>query len=211
MGGDGDVDRLLASIDRRVGQDLPAWPGGWPGQIEAALFDAVFSMQARYGGSTTGVRAVVARWRDHRGGQVDDLAELAAADPEAVADIVRNRAKASRRLKAAIVVEAAGALANAGLIHAADFTGHPDQRRAYLSVRGSGPVTWTYFGMLLGVSGVKADTWIVRFVRDAVGRSVTPTEAEALVSAAAAELSVPDSQLDHAIWQAARSSARRSR
>ena len=124
---------------------------------------------------------------------------------------MRSRAKASRRLKAAIVVDAAGALANVGLIHAADFTGHPDQRQAYLSVRGCGPVTWTYFGMLLGVSGVKADTWIVRFVRDAVGRSLTPIEAEALVSAAAAELSVPDSQLDHAIWQAARSSARRSR
>ena len=82
---------------------------------------------------------------------------------------------------------------------------------AYLSVRGCGSVTWTYFGMLLGASGEKADTWIVRFVGDAIGRSVTQTEAEALVSAAAAELSVPDSQLDHAIWQAVRSSARRSR
>lgn len=211
MGGTGDVDRLLASIDSRVGQAIPEWPGGWPGQIEAALLDAVFSIQARYGGPTTGVRAVVTRWRDHRGGPIDDLSKLAAADPEDVAGIVHSRARASQRLKAAIVVDAADALANVGLVHAADFTGRPDQRKAYLSVRGCGPVTWTYFGMLLGVPGVKADTWIVRFVQDALGRSVTPTEAEALVSEAAAELRVPDSQLDHAIWQAARSSSRKAR
>lgn len=109
-----------------------------------------------------------------------------------------------------IVVDAADALANVGLVHAGDFTGRPDQRKAYLSIRGCGPVTWTYFGMLLGEPGVKADTWIVRFVHDALGRSVTSTEAEALVSEAAAELRVSNSQLDHAIWQAARSSSRKA-
>lgn len=68
MGGTGDVERLLASIDSRVGQAIPGCPGGWPGQIEAALLDAVFSIQARYGGPTTGVRGVVARspWRPDR-------------------------------------------------------------------------------------------------------------------------------------------------
>lgn len=202
---------LLTSIEVRVGREILAWPGGWPGEIEAALLDAVFSIRARYGGPTTGVRAVVGRWRENRGGPADDLSVLAAADPEELARIVDNRAKASRRSKAAIVVDAAEALTGAGLVHAAGYTRSEQQRRAYLSVRGCGPVTWTYFGMLLGVEGVKPDTWIVRFVSEAVGERVTTTEAEALVTAAAARLGVSASQLDHAIWQAARSAPSRSR
>lgn len=59
------VDRLVRYIGTTVGPDLPVWPGGWPGQIEAALLDAVFSIRARYGSPTTGVRAVVSRWREH--------------------------------------------------------------------------------------------------------------------------------------------------
>jgi hypothetical protein len=39
-------------------------------------------------------------------------------------------------------------------------------------LRGLGPVTWDYFLMLLGTPGVKADTWIVRFAADALGRHV---------------------------------------
>ena len=53
------------------------WPGGWPGEIEAALIDAVFSIRARYGTGENGVRGVVKRWRDERGDVLDDLRALA--------------------------------------------------------------------------------------------------------------------------------------
>jgi hypothetical protein len=64
--------------------------------------------------------------------------------------------------------------------------------------RGEG---WVYLLMLLGHSGVKADTWIVRFVEDALGRRSSPKEAEALINAAAADLAVDATALDHAIWR----------
>jgi len=205
-----DVDRdrlaaLLDKIDRDVNPEALTWPGGWPGQIEAALLDAVYSVRARYGGPDTGVRRVVKRWIMHRDGSADDLTVLAHQEPADLARIVSNSAKASRRLKAAIVVDAAEALAGAGLHHADDFTGSDSQRRAYLSVTGCGPVTWAYLGMLLGKPGVKTDTWIVRFVSAAVEGQVTPKQAEHLVIGAANKLGVTATQLDHAIWQTARS------
>lgn len=204
-----DVDRdrlaaLLAKIERELDTKALTWPGGWPGQIEAALLDAVYSVRARYGSPTTGVRRVVRRWIEHRGELADDLTVLAQQEPADLARIVGNSAKASRRLKAAIVIDAAGALADAGLQHAADFTGSDTQQRAYLSVTGCGPVTWSYLGMLLGKPGVKADTWIVRFVNAAAVGPVTPKQAEHLVHAAADALGVTATQLDQAIWRTAR-------
>jgi len=66
-------------------------------------------------------------------------------------------------------------------------------------------VTWSYFGMLLGKPDVKADTWVLRFVRSAVGHSVGSADAKVLVTRAAEMLGVDPTQLDHAIWLRARS------
>ncbi|WP_265442413.1 hypothetical protein [Flexivirga meconopsidis] len=82
--------------------------------MEAALLDAIFSIRARYGGPTNGVRAVVNRWSSHRDGEMNDLAELARAKPAEVAAVVDNRTKASGRLKSEIVVDAANALVAVG-------------------------------------------------------------------------------------------------
>jgi hypothetical protein len=79
-----------------------------------------------------------------------------------------------------------------------------DQARAWTSVRGLGPVTWKYFTMLLGAPGVKADTWIIRFVRAAVDRRVDAKTAERLVETAAAHFDKTATELDHAIWAHAR-------
>ena len=50
-----------------------------------------------------------------------------------------------------------------------DFREHQDEaRRAYLSVKGCGPVTRAYLRMLTNVDDVKADTWIKRYVHDKV-------------------------------------------
>ena len=75
-------------------------------------------------------------------------------------------------------------------------------------MRGLGKVTWTYLLMLLGVPGVKADTWVCRFVSGAVtsDHALDSKTCADLVVAAAAELGEDPIHLDHAIWAHQRSS-----
>jgi hypothetical protein len=197
-----DVDLLLATIDKQ----LPAeWPqrGGWPNEIEAALLDAVLSIRSRYGKKpTTGVRGAVGRYREHRGTQLDDLTALAAMKPVELQTVLRNRQKTGRVTKAEAIVNAAGALSAIGVVHAADLDPTSELHLStYCSVRGLGPVTWRYFTLLLGTPGVKADTWIIRFVAAALSRRVSSAQAEELVGAAADTLGVSRTVLDHAIWR----------
>ena len=200
------VAMLDKYIAENVGYDLAEWPGGWPGEIEAALIDAIFSIRARYGSPNTGVRAVVNNWKKRSGRTVraDDLSVLANTEPSSFVDIVHNSSRASGRSKGEIVISAAKSLSAAGLVHANQFDGSSKQKSAYLSVIGCGPVTWSYLGMLLGQPGVKPDSWIVRFVSAALHEPVTSPEAGRLISMLASEKDLNPTQLDHAIWNFAR-------
>lgn len=201
-----DIERLAIAVSKIR---LIDYPGGWPNAIELALIDAVLSIQARYGrrGATpTGVPAAVARYQLGEGDRAfDDLTRLSQFDPAELARALGNHQKTSGHLKAAAIVSAANRLVAVGVRHAKDFDGkNAAQRAAYVGVRGLGPVTWEYLGMNLGNEGVKADTWIRRFVAEAVGHSVEPKLAEALIKAVANKLDgVTATQLDHAIWAAA--------
>lgn len=62
-------------------------------------------------------------------------------------------------------------------------------------------LTWTYFLMLCGVPGVKADRMVVAYVSRALGRPVDPRAAATLVSGLADQLGISRSKLDHAIWR----------
>ncbi len=153
--------------------------GGWPGAVELALIDAVLSIRSRYGGPWTGVRRRVERYRRHRLPQVpDDLAALAGLAPEDLAQVLETRQRTGGVLKAEAIVAAAQRLTGVGVTRAADLAPTSQQRAAYSSVRGLGPVTWAYLLMLVGQPGVE------RLVREAADR-----------------LGVPSSQLDHAIWR----------
>jgi hypothetical protein len=207
MVNDDHVGKLVQHIRTSLPSEWVAWPGGWRGQVEAALIDAVLSIRAAYGSERTGVRAGVRRWQTHRDSDsVDDLAELAAIDPGELAVVLNNRQKLSGGArKADGIVQAAHALHAAGVRYATDLDPtSPAHRAAYIGVRGLGPVTWRYFCMLLGAEGVKADTWILRFVEQVLGRR-TAADADALVTAAAVQLGVSATSLDHAIWQHMRS------
>jgi hypothetical protein len=107
-----------------------------------------------------------------------------------------------------VVIDAAGALVAAEVVHAEDLPARmAEVRGAYLSVKGCGPVTWSYFRMLLGLEDVKPDTWVMRFVQDAVP-GVTLTEvASRLVHEVAALMGVSATDLDHAIWRYQRTHA----
>ncbi len=198
-----DVPQLLDHVQRVLPQEWAEWPGGWPGEIEVALLDAVFSIRAHY----SGVLHVVERWRAHRGVPVlDDLDQLArhGSSPDALQAVVGNsqRVPDGQLTKAEAVSLAAERLLEAGVVSSGDLDIRNDtQRRAYTSVTGLGEVTWAYLGMLLGEPGVKADTMIRRFVAHALDLPDVPAErARSLVQDVAGELGVSPTQLDHAIW-----------
>ncbi len=178
------------------------------------MLDSVFSIRARYGGETTGVRAVVKNWRQHRGAARDDLGALAefVGEEKELFGILQNRQRlGSGPSKAAAAASAAEALRGAGVRSSGDLKGTDDQRRAWCSVTGLGDVTWSYFQMLLGVQGVKADVMVMRFVADALERkTVRSQEARELVLAAAERMKVDATELDHAIWSWQRKQRRKA-
>jgi hypothetical protein len=65
-------------------------------------------------------------------------------------------------------------------------------------------ITWHYVQMLAGIPGVKPDRMICRFVADALGmprRAVTNGFALRILTAAAAEMGMSPTDLDHGVWQ----------
>lgn len=197
-----DLRALVAQVEHELGDKLVEWPGGWPNQINLALLDAVFSIRARYGGAASGVRAVARRWGDAH--VADDLRELAAYSgrESELVELLGNRQVLSGGLTKAVgAATAASRLVAAGVVRGRDLDmSSSAHKRAYLGVRGLGPVTWVYFGMLLGHTDVKADVHICAFVKRALGRSVDPEEARTLVTNLATLLEKDASTLDHAIW-----------
>ena len=179
-------------------------PLGWPGEIGAALVDAVFSANAQYGSSTSGVKRVVSSWRAKVGG-LANLATLT-SDMEShggaavVADLIQNHQRVpgrapDRPLKTSAVGNAALALAGVGVLTSDDLHDRPEVRTALVSVYGISDVTYSYFLMLNGMQDIKADRMIRRFIGAAVGRPATSEEARRLMSGASRILGV---QL--AIW-----------
>lgn len=200
------MDLNSADIDlvTEAAQDIPvvAYPGGWHGQIEVALIDAVLSIRARYGTPETGVRAAIKRYRDQQAREVlDDLDALKAVGAVRLADVLQNRQKTGGVLKSLAIVDAAEKLTAAGVRSASDLDPvSEEQRAAYTGVTGLGEVTWEYFCMNLGWPGIKADTWICRFVARAIHGEVTSVAARRLLMAAADRLRRDPIELDHSVW-----------
>lgn len=61
-------------------------------------------------------------------------------------------------------------------------------------------MTWEYFCLNLGKSGVMADTRICRWVEEVLGRFAGPIETGMLVTSAAKVPRISPVQLDHSIW-----------
>ncbi len=194
-----DLRLVVAALRKAVPDDDLEWPGGYPDQVELALIDAVLSIQARYGQPFNGVRGQVELWRQHRDGQANDLSSLARGD---LGQVLTNRQRISGMLKVEAIAQAAQALQDRGLTSAADVIAHPDDaRQGYCSVHGLSTVTFDYFQMLLGTETIKPDTWILRFLHQALGRTVTRGEATMLMTAAAHQMGRSTRQLDHQVWQ----------
>ena len=211
MSDDEKVQLLINYIGRTIGikeDEWPARPPGYADQIEAALIDSIFSLRAVYGRSNAkGPRAVVRRWANHVDRPLNDLRTLV-SDVDGLGGPDEFR----RVLKLAVYVSAKE-LVDFRVISAADFCRERDRQpeallRAVQAGRGAGPQAATYFLMLLGVPGVKADVMVKRFVDSALGVNVSDREAAELVTAAAGDLDADVIRLDHAIWDYQSSLAR---
>lgn len=105
--------------------------------------------------------------------------------------------------KAAAIVNAAVSLYGCGVETAADIDPtDPAQKAAYVNVPGLGPVTWSYFTMLIGSHDVKPDTWLERSVKLVLETPNRESDeyVRRLVNAAAAVFGIDPRVLDHAIW-----------
>ena len=209
---------MLAHVHATIGEpsNWGKWPGGWPGDIEAALVDAVLSARAVYRSKRgRGIYANVVDWRDardRRNWALDAL--IAEIDAAGVSNWARKFGeppgvpappsfRAIRLLKAAAVRHAASALREHGINEASqiDINNVKGVKLALRSVPGIGYATSNYFLMLLGAPGVKPDRMIHRFLKEATGHAFTDTEAERTTRAAAEQLCVQSHEIDHAIWR----------
>ncbi|HXJ27262.1 MAG TPA: hypothetical protein VNH17_16235, partial [Streptosporangiaceae bacterium] len=215
--GKNDVEKVTARITSHLGPPSEWWwPGGWPGDIEAALVDAVFSARAVYRSKNgKGIYANVAAWRagrDRTDWSLDELiAEIDGMGVDAWAGNFGNRQHSPTRppsalggpSKAATVREAAGALREQGINTATDIgLGNTETaQRVLAAVPGIGRGTANYFLMLLGAAGARPDRMVHRFLRDEAGHAFSDAQAESAVIAAAERLSVQPHVLAHAIWR----------
>lgn len=194
--------RLIDYLDSTPPAEWTSGPCGWPGEIEAALIDSVMGIRATYGSPRTGVRAIVARWREreHRH-PLDDLTRLAEMDAVDLADVLGNRQRLTGgALKTTGLVEAADRLIDVGVRHAADLD--PDDAShcdAYQGVAGLGPVTWQYLALMLGVPG-RESPWLAEVATTALGRRVGTIEALDVVEAASASIGADPTTLLRAMW-----------
>lgn len=218
---------LLTAIKSDLGPPdaWPQYPGGWAGEIEAALLDSIYSASAVYGSPSTGVRGVLGRYREVRGtDKIDDLQELtkltlSSGGAVGFAEALNNRQLVPGRFspkptKAQAVIWIAERYVSAGICSSSDVlrsVAAGDEavlKRLFTRDKGVGFVSFRYFLMLLGIPGVKADRMVIRFVSTGIGRKVDANTAESLVTEAAGSLDVSAEILDFAIWDFQRRSAR---
>ncbi len=217
-----DLDKLREAVAEDAGTDPGRWhiPAGYPA-LAPCVLDSIYSTGNRY----TSVVRMLGSYRALRAtegadGSTDSPSDLVAAGERwggaaGFAERTGYRWRAwsnqSAPLKAAVALEAA-ALLDAHGLHTVDDVRRaltdPDAqersevKRQWLRLPGQrSGITWGYFLMLAGVPGVKADRMVVRYTRNALGRTVSSTEAAALVGALADQLGVSRTVLDHAIWR----------
>lgn len=229
MSEDLEVAKLLSAIALTLGPSAawPVYPGGYPDEAEAALLDSVFSLSAVYGSRDKGPRGVVKRWRTQVSRPLNSLSQLVAdverlGGPGHLPVVLGNNAVAVPRAKdkptkAAAVYGAARTLVEFGVdsaddVRAANAKAPIELHRAITRERGIGDAGATYFLMLLGVQGIKADRMVCRFVAHALGLDVVePAQAGRLTRAAVETLQVAMLSLDYAIWDYESRTSRASR
>lgn len=209
---------LVAACEQFCGSRAPA---GYRDGLALCVIDSVQSTGVTY----SSVENVVARYRAYRreqGGDPnrDGVAELLATfaeldGPAGWAKKIGNSNRTSTRggvLKSEAIRDAARVLDREGIRDtdsirklAQDGAQLEQVRKAWCAVKGQrSGITWHYMLTLAGIPGVKPDRMICRFVADSLELSrpgVTPPFALAILTAAAKEMGMSPTNLDHGVWQ----------
>jgi len=216
---DAEKEGLARTLRVRLEQEIDPWPtwrGGWPGESDTALVDAVFSTRAKYEPT---VLSIVGRWREARNGlgpQALGVSALPLIGRTRLHQIFDNDqvAPGTKTLKVDVVLKLAELLLNHSptLDTASEITRHAathtkELRRLLQSVPGVGSATSAYFLMLLGVEGVKADTLVTAWVsarlqeQPSTNKSLSQAEVEDIVRHTARLMGKSLTEVDHAIWR----------
>ena len=200
-----EIQKLNTAIRQIPEEFFEQYGGGWPNSIATALIDAVYSSQAKYSAMLPRIRNV----DKQLDGTLSDLLKWNEADLRALLTNHKAGPGSPKVIyKSEAVLQAAANLHSLGIDTAEDLrefaeeeSGLGQLKKAVTKVHGIGAVLFDYFLMNLGIPGVKADTHIVSFVSDAIGRAVHPKEARALLIEAH-ETWEKHSLIafDHAIW-----------
>jgi len=220
-----DVGAVLEACRSIVPPEMDSLkgPDGYE-SVPLCAVDAIFSIGVKY----EGVERVVRRYKEYwsaKGVNADsiqhtthDFVREFAGRSDLADTVFMNRQRTSTRagiLKADAVAQLLKTLDELEIQTTSQLRNHFDDDqvdRAIRCVHGQGSgVSAKYLFLLAGVEdAVKPDRMIIRFVSKAVGRRVTPLEAQELVVATAKELQVTNPLLtprvlDHIIWNVQRS------
>lgn len=215
------LERLAEAVAKDLGSDPELWfePGGYE-SVALAILNAIYST----GNKFSGVLNALNNYRAEREGDGFEPDQDSAADLiAAVASwggtqglVARtNKWKTSTAPGAPHKAEAALGAArildshNLGTVPRVrkrladpDAQANEPAKREWLGLPGQrSGLTWTYFLMLCGVPGVKADRMVIRYVNGALDEKIGSREAAELVSRVADRLDVTHNKLDHAIWR----------
>lgn len=194
-------------------------PSGWDSPVEFRDSLALCALNSAYSlqGTTTAAVRVLERYRAARpSARTDDgpalvLAMDSAGGPASFAhSVLRNRSKlpGTSRLRTEGVYEAMSKFSalSVPLRSTGDLRARaadPEVRATWLSVRGLGPLSWSYLLMNAGVTDeVKPDVKVRRYLsrRSSGGRQVSVEEARQILIETAGKLHVAPRVLDRAIW-----------
>lgn len=209
-----ELQLLLRAVNADLGD-----PAGWGAPVEFRDSLALCALNAAYSlrSKSATVMRVLDRYRELRPSAASDsgpdLLEAmdAAGGPEDFArDVLRNVSvlPGTRRLRTDGIYEGLTRLASPGvaITKAAQLRAgvvDPAAKKAWLSVSGLGPMSWSYLLMNAGVdSEVKPDVMVRRYLTRVLTEdsSVRPVRARRLLVEAAAQLAVTPRALDRAIW-----------
>lgn len=188
-------------------------PVEFRGSLALCALNSAYSLRAR---SRSG-QNVIARYRDHRpSADTDSGPDLVqciddAGGPAAFArDVLDNNSKLPGTDQVRPEGIRCALMGLAGLAHPVTTTqdlraagDSGDAKSAWLSVRGLGPLSWSYLLMNAGVESVtKPDVHIRDYLAHALKEDAPPEVARArtLLQEAADDLGVTPRQLDRAIW-----------
>ncbi|WP_432245736.1 hypothetical protein ACRB8A_04995 [Arthrobacter sp. G.S.26] len=210
-----ELNLLLKASTRDLGD-----PSSWSAPVEFRHSLALCALNSAYSlrGSTAAAKNVLAKYRAFRPtADTDSGADLVAAMDSSggpgnfARDVLRNESKlpGTKRVRPEGIYEGLTRLAaldtpvtSAEDLRTAAANGDTSAKTAWLSVKGFGPLAWSYLLMNAGVgTETKPDVMVQRYLTRVLGEDkLSPTKTRQLLQGAAAALGVEPRDLDRAIW-----------